>query len=45
MIQFPQRPGALKEFVNTVLGEENDITYFQFVKKNSRDNSWIGIKE
>lgn len=37
MIQFPQRPGALKEFVNTILGEEDDITYFQFAKKNSRE--------
>ena len=37
MIQFPQRPGALKEFVNDVLGLEDDITYFQFAKKNSRE--------
>jgi threonine dehydratase len=37
MIQFPQRPGALKEFVNTILGDEDDITYFQFAKKNSRE--------
>ena len=37
MIQFPQRPGALKEFVNDVLGETDDITYFQFIKKNNRD--------
>ncbi|MBK8355627.1 MAG: threonine ammonia-lyase IlvA [Saprospiraceae bacterium] len=37
MIQFPQRPGALKEFVNDVLGMEDDITYFQFAKKNSRE--------
>jgi len=37
MIQFPQRPGALKEFVNDVLGDTDDITYFQFIKKNNRD--------
>ncbi|MFK7002794.1 threonine dehydratase [Flavobacterium covae] len=37
MIQFPQRPGALKEFVNKILGEEDDITYFQFAKKNNRE--------
>lgn len=37
MIEFPQRPGALKEFVNEVLGENDDITYFQFSKKNSKD--------
>ena len=37
MIQFPQRPGALKEFVNEILGPDDDITYFQFTKKNSRE--------
>lgn len=37
MIQFPQRPGALREFVNEVLNESDDITYFQFIKKNNRD--------
>ena len=37
MIQFPQRPGALKEFVNDILNESDDITYFQFIKKNNRD--------
>ena len=38
MIQFPQRPGALKEFVNDILGPEDDITYFQFTKKNNRES-------
>lgn len=37
MIQFPQRPGALKEFVNKILSKEDDITFFQFSKKNSRE--------
>ena len=37
MIQFPQRPGALKEFVSEILGPDDDITYFQFTKKNSRE--------
>lgn len=37
MVQFPQRPGALKEFVNDILGPEDDITYFQFTKKNNRE--------
>lgn len=37
MIQFPQRPGALKEFVNEILGLDDDITYFQFAKKNNRE--------
>lgn len=37
IVNFPQRPGALKEFVNDVLGENDDITYFQFTKKNNRE--------
>lgn len=37
MIQFPQRPGALKQFVNEVLNVEDDITFFQFTKKNNRE--------
>jgi len=37
MIQFPQRPGALKEFVNDILGVDDDITYFQFKQKNNRE--------
>lgn len=37
MIQFPQRPGALKEFVSNILGPTDDITYFQFSKKNNRE--------
>ncbi len=38
LIQFPQRPGALKEFVNDILGDDDDITYFQFKQKNSRES-------
>ena len=38
LVQFPQRPGALKEFVNDILGEDDDITYFQFSKKNNRES-------
>jgi threonine dehydratase len=38
MIQFPQRPGALKEFVNDILGDDDDITYFQFKQKNSKES-------
>ena len=37
MVNFPQRPGALKEFVSDILSENDDITYFQFAKKNNRE--------
>ena len=39
MIQFPQRPGALKEFVNKILNKDDDITFFQFTKKNNRESA------
>ena len=39
LIKFPQRPGALKDFLANVLGPNDDITYFQFIKKNSRENA------
>jgi threonine dehydratase len=39
MVIFPQRAGALKEFVVNVLGETDDITYFEYAKKNSRARS------
>jgi threonine dehydratase len=31
-IDFPQRPGALKEFVLKVLGKNDDIIYFRYTK-------------
>jgi threonine dehydratase len=46
LIQFPQRPGALKDFVTEVLGPNDDITYFQFSKKNNRESgpAVVGIE-
>lgn len=46
IINFPQRPGALKEFVNNVLGEGMDISFFEYVKKNNRENgpTLVGIE-
>ena len=38
IINFPQRPGSLKELVHNVLGDNDDITYFQFTKKNNRED-------
>ena len=37
IIRFPQRAGALKEFVNNVLGPTDDISYFEYAKKNNRE--------
>ncbi len=36
IIDFPQRAGALKQFVNEVLGPDDDITHFEFSKKSSK---------
>lgn len=46
LIEFPQRPGALKTFVTQILGPEDDITYFQFSKKNNRESgpAVVGIE-
>lgn len=46
ILEFPQRPGALKEFVTNVMGDDNDITYFQFSKKNNKESgpAVIGIE-
>ncbi|MGN6196606.1 MAG: threonine ammonia-lyase IlvA [Ginsengibacter sp.] len=37
LISFAQRPGALKEFVNEVLGPNDDITRFEYIKKNNKE--------
>jgi threonine dehydratase len=36
IVRFPQRPGALKLFVNNVLGPGDDITRFEFIKKTQK---------
>jgi threonine dehydratase len=46
LVRFPQRPGALKAFVNDVLGPNDDITRFEFIKKTNRENgpALVGIE-
>ena len=39
LIRFAQRPGALKEFVNQVLGPTDDITRFEYMQKNNKDTA------
>ncbi|GAA0758283.1 threonine ammonia-lyase [Psychroflexus lacisalsi] len=38
IVKFPQRAGALREFVAEILGPTDDITYFQYTKKTNREN-------
>jgi threonine dehydratase len=46
IVTFPQRPGALKLFVNNVLGPHDDITRFEFIKKTERESgpALVGIE-
>lgn len=37
LVSFPQQPGALRLFLDEVLGPEDDIVFFEYVKKNNRD--------
>ena len=45
LVRFPQRAGALREFLTEVLGPNDDITHFEYRKKNSREQgpALIGI--
>jgi threonine dehydratase len=46
IIKFPQRPGALREFVVDMLGPQDDITHFEYTKKVNRENdvAVVGIQ-
>jgi threonine dehydratase len=37
LVEFPQEPGALRRFLDDVLGPEDDITLFEYVKRNNRE--------
>jgi len=38
IIKFPQRAGALRDFVVDILGPTDDITHFEYTKKANREN-------
>ena len=46
IIRFPQRAGALREFLVEVLGPNDDITRFEYVKKNNREEgpAFVGVE-
>ncbi len=46
IVRFPQRAGALRIFTDQVLGPNDDITFFEYRKKTSRENgpAVIGIE-
>ncbi|CEJ69768.1 L-threonine dehydratase biosynthetic IlvA [Chryseobacterium oranimense G311] len=49
LVRFAQRPGALKNFVLNVLGPNDDITFFEYTQKNSKEKGiavvGIGLKQ
>lgn len=46
IVKFPQRAGALREFLDEVLGETDDITRFEYTKKNNKESgpALVGIE-
>jgi threonine dehydratase len=46
LVDFPQEPGALRGFLDNVLGPTDDITLFEYVKKNNRETgpALVGIE-
>ncbi|MDT5000038.1 MAG: threonine dehydratase [Mycobacterium sp.] len=46
LVDFPQEPGALRRFLDGVLGPNDDITLFEYVKRNNRETgeALVGIQ-
>ena len=46
LVDFPQEPGALRGFLDSVLGPNDDITLFEYVKRNNRETgeALVGIE-
>ena len=46
LVNFPQEPGALRRFLDEVLGPDDDITLFEYVKRNNRETgpALVGIE-
>lgn len=37
LVNFPQKPGQLRSFLEDILGPEDDITLFEYLKRNNRE--------
>jgi len=46
LVDFPQEPGALRRFLDTVLGPRDDVTLFEYVKRNNRETgeALVGVE-
>ena len=37
LVNFPQEPGQLRKFLDEVLGPDDDVTLFEYLKRNNRE--------
>jgi threonine dehydratase len=46
IIEFAQKPGQLKEFLNSALGPDDDIVRFEYIKKTNKEKgpALVGIE-
>ena len=46
LVEFPQEPGALRRFLEEVLGPDDDITRFEYVKRSNRETgpALVGVE-
>ena len=46
LVDFPQEPGALRRFLDEVLGAGDDVTLFEYVKRNNRETgeALVGVE-
>ncbi|WP_258017212.1 hypothetical protein [Nocardioides marinisabuli] len=46
LVEFPQEPGALRRFLDEVLGPDDDITLFEYVKRSNRETgpALVGVE-
>ena len=45
-MNFPQEPGQLRHFLQDILGPDDDITLFEYLKRNNRETgaALVGIE-
>ncbi|ALE82065.1 threonine ammonia-lyase IlvA [Pseudonocardia sp. HH130629-09] len=46
LVEFPQEPGALRRFLDDVLGPDDDVTLFEYTKRSNRETgpALVGIE-
>lgn len=46
LVEFPQEPGALRRFLDEILGPDDDITLFEYVKRSNRETgpALVGVE-